>query len=167
MTFAHPEWLIALIILPVIALMAWLAWQNRGQRWKKIVAPRLTSRLARIRAPHIHFTALGLALLGLGGLIIAFSQPESGEEWIESQTEGRNLLLCIDISRSMLAEDTSPNRLKASRAASLEILDKFKYDRVGVLLFSGETLFQSPLTLDHSFVKDALAQLNPLSLIHI
>ena len=161
MTFAHPEWLLCLTFLPILALISWLAWRQRGKRWQKLVAPRLQKRLSRTQPAWVHFTGLGLALLGLTGLIVAFAQPESGEEWIEVESEGRNILFCVDISRSMLAEDVQPSRLQASRAAALEILERFPNDRVGVLLFAGENLMQSPLTLDHGFVEQTLAQLDP------
>lgn len=161
MSFAKPEWLLCLLALPLLGLMAWLSWKNRGDRWKKMVAPRLQGRLSKPRPSWVHFTSLGLALAGLGGLIVAVAQPESGEEWVEVENEGRNILFCVDISRSMLARDVEPNRLMASRAAALEILERFPNDRVGVLLFSGETLIQSPLTIDHSFVEQTLAQLDP------
>ncbi|MEN8774151.1 MAG: VWA domain-containing protein [Akkermansiaceae bacterium] len=161
MSFAEPEWLLCLIALPLIGLMAWLSWKNRGERWKRMVAPRLQGRLSRTQSSWVHFTSLGLALVGLAGLMVAVGQPESGEEWIEVESDGRNILFCVDISRSMLAQDVEPNRLMASRAAALEILERFPNDRVGVLLFSGETLIQSPLTIDHSFVEQTLAQLDP------
>ncbi|MDB4800037.1 VWA domain-containing protein [Akkermansiaceae bacterium] len=161
MNFAKPEWLLCLTALPLIGFMAWLSWKKRRYRWKRMVAHRLQGRLSHTRPPWVHFTSLGLALGGMAGLIIAVAQPESGEEWIEVENEGRNILFCVDISRSMLARDIEPNRLLASRAAALEILEKFPNDRVGVLLFSGETLVQSPLTIDHSFVEQTLAQLDP------
>ena len=161
MSFAKPEWLLCLIALPLIGLMAWLSWKKRGDRWKKMVSPRLRGRLSHTRPSWVHFSSLGLALAGMVGLIIAIAQPESGEEWIEIENEGRNILFCVDISRSMLARDVEPNRLGASRAAALEILERFPNDRGGVLLFSGETLIQSPLTIDHSFVEQTLAQLDP------
>ncbi|YCM45391.1 VWA domain-containing protein [Verrucomicrobiaceae bacterium 227] len=161
MTFAHPEWLLFLIAIPVIALASWFAWIKRGDRWKKLVAARLRNRLSSRRPAWTHFVGLGLALTGLTGLIIAFAQPESGEEWIEVDSEGRNILFCIDISRSMLTDDVSPNRLLAARAAALEVLEQFPNDRVGVLLFSGEVLVQAPLTIDHGFIEQTLAQLEP------
>jgi len=161
MRFAHPEWLLCLIAIPLIALVAWLARRNRGERWKKLVANRLEHRLSHGGAPWAYFTSLALALLGLSGLIVAMAEPESGEEWITLDREGRNILFCVDISRSMLAEDIQPNRLQAARAAGLEILEKFPTDRVGVLLYAGENLIQCPLTLDHSFVEQTLAQLTP------
>lgn len=161
MTFANPEWLLGLILIPLFAVVAWWTWHKRGLRWRRLVAPRLQGRLSRVRPAWVHFTSLGMILAGWAGLVIAVAQPESGEEWIEVDHEGRNILFCIDISRSMLAEDTSPSRLLASRAAALEILGKFPTDRVGVLLFSGATLVQSPLTLDHAYVEQTLAQLTP------
>ena len=161
MTFAHPEWLLCLIAIPAIALASWLAWIRRGNRWEKLVAERLRKRLSSRRPAWTHFVGLGLALTGLTALVIALAQPESGEEWIEIESEGRNILFCIDISRSMLSDDVSPNRLLAARAAALEVLEKFPNDRVGVLLFSGEVLVQTPLTIDHGFVAQTLAQLEP------
>ncbi len=161
MNFAKPEWLLCLTALPLIGFMAWLSWKKRRYRWKRMVAHRLQGRLSHTRPPWVHFTSLGLALGGMAGLIIAVAQPESGEEWVEVENEGRNILFCVDISRSMLARDIEPSRLLGSRAAALEILEKFPNDRVGVLLFSGETLVQSPLTIDHSFVEQTLAQLDP------
>lgn len=161
MNFAKPEWLLCLTALPLIGFMAWLSWKKRRYRWERMVAHRLQGRLSHTRPPWVHFTSLGLALGGMAGLIIAVAQPESGEEWVEVENEGRNILFCVDISRSMLARDIEPSRLLASRAAALEILEKFPNDRVGVLLFSGETLVQSPLTIDHSFVEQTLAQLDP------
>ena len=161
MTFAQPEWLIALAAVPALALVAWRAWRRRGTRWKRLVAARLETRLTRTRPTWVHFVALGLALAGWSGLVIAMAEPESGEEWIEIENEGRNLLFCIDISRSMLSEDVSPSRLQASRAAALEILEKFPNDRVGIILFAGAPGVQSPLALDHTHVEQTLSQLDP------
>lgn len=166
MTFANPEWLLGLAFVPLISLAGWLAWRSRGKRWQRLVAPRLRGKLSQTRPPWIHFSALGMALAGWCGLVIAVAEPESGEEWIEIENEGRNLLFCIDISKSMLCQDvglppSQQSRLVASRAAALEILERFPNDRVGVLVFSGSALVQCPLTLDHSFVEQTLAQLTP------
>ena len=96
MNFAKPEWLLCLTALPLIGFMAWLSWKKRRYRWKRMVAHRLQGRLSHTRPPWVHFTSLGLALGGMAGLIIAVAQPESGEEWIEVENEGRNILFCVD-----------------------------------------------------------------------
>lgn len=161
MRLHQPEWLLSLFILPLLAFIFWLTRRKRGQAWKKLLAARLQNRLSRVRAVWLSYLSFATALFGLSLLIIALAQPESGEEWIEVESEGRNILLCIDISRSMLASDVQPDRLRATRAAALEILEKFPNDRIGVILYAGENLIQSPLTLDHSFVEQTLAQLDP------
>ena len=164
MTFANPTWLLLLIPLPFLVIAAGITWQRRGERWHKMVADRHRSRLSYQRPVWIYFTSLAFGLFGLAGLIVAYAQPESGEEWIETKNEGRNILLCVDISRSMLTKDVSPNRLLAARAAALDIVEQFPRDRIGLLVFSGETQVQVPLTIDHTFIQQSLAQLNPIDL---
>ena len=164
MTFANPAWLLLLIPLPALAISAGFLWHQRSERWKAMVADRHRAKLSHQRPVWIYFTSLGLALFGLAGLIVAYAQPESGEEWIKTKNEGRNILLCVDISRSMLTEDVSPNRLLAARAAALDIVEQFPHDRIGLLVFSGETMVQVPLTIDHTFIEQSLAQLNPIDL---
>jgi len=164
MTFANPTWLLLLIPLPFLVIAAGITWQRRGERWHKMVADRHRTRLSYQRPVWIYFTSLALGLFGLAGLIVAYAQPESGEEWIETKNEGRNILLCVDISRSMLTKDVSPNRLLAARAAALDIVEQFPQDRIGLLVFSGETQVQVPLTIDHTFIQQSLAQLNPIDL---
>ena len=164
MTFANPTWLLLLIPLPLLVIAAGITWQRRGERWHEMVADRHRARLSHQRPVWIYFTSLALGLFGLAGLIVAYAQPESGEEWIETKNEGRNILLCVDISRSMLTKDVSPNRLLAARAAALDIVEQFPQDRIGLLVFSGETQVQVPLTIDHTFIQQSLAQLNPVDL---
>ena len=164
MTFANPTWLLLLIPLPLLVIAAGITWQRRGERWHKMVADRHRTRLSHQRPVWIYFTSLAFGLFGLAGLIVAYAQPESGEEWIETKNEGRNILLCVDISRSMLTKDVSPNRLLAARAAALDIVEQFPQDRIGLLVFSGETQVQVPLTIDHTFIQQSLAQLNPIDL---
>lgn len=164
MTFANPTWLLLLIPLPLLVIAAGITRQRRGERWHKMVADRHRTRLSYQRPVWIYFTSLAFGLFGLAGLIVAYAQPESGEEWIETKNEGRNILLCVDISRSMLTKDVSPNRLLAARAAALDIVEQFPQDRIGLLVFSGETQVQVPLTIDHTFIQQSLAQLNPIDL---
>ena len=164
MTFANPTWLLLLIPLPLLVIAAGITWQRRGERWHEMVADRHRARLSHQRPVWIYFTSLAFGLFGLAGLIVAYAQPESGEEWIETKNEGRNILLCVDISRSMLTKDVSPNRLLAARAAALDIVEQFPQDRIGLLVFSGETQVQVPLTIDHTFIQQSLAQLNPIDL---
>ena len=69
-------------------------------------------------------------------------------------------MIAIDVSRSMFAEDVTPNRFHAAKASALELLDRFPHDRIGIIAFSGMAWVQSPLTIDHSALRDTLEQLD-------
>ncbi len=158
MTFVDQTWLWLIVLLPFIGAAAVMIWIRRGKRWHQMIAPRLRSRLSEKRSGRWHFISLFLALLGLGSIIIALAQPEGGEEFEERKTEGRNILFCLDISRSMLVEDVTPSRLVAAKAAAQEIMDEFPNDRAGLMIFAGETDVQVPLTIDRSYVRRAIQE---------
>lgn len=165
MTFAEPLWLWLLVVIPIVVTLSILQWMRRGKAWKKLVAARLEKRLVRPRSGVKVFVALSLAMLGFALLVTSLAMPEAGEEWIETRTESRNLLLCFDISQSMLTEDSGAgSRLDAAKAAALEIAERFPTDRIGLLIFSGETQVTVPLTIDHTFLNQTINQLNPLDL---
>lgn len=152
-------------VIPLVVTLGILKWRSRQKRLGSLVADRLKSRLVNARPGSKHFTALGLAMLGLALLITALAMPEAGEEWIETKAEGRNILLCVDISQSMLTEDAgAASRLAAAKGAALGIVERFPTDRIGLLVFSGETQVMVPLTIDHSFLSQTITQLNPIDL---
>ncbi len=164
MTFAHMIWFWLLVFIPLLAALSLLTWKRRGKQWHRMVAPRLRDRLSETRAGHWYFASFFIALLGLAILIVSLAQPEGGEEFQTRKTEGRNILFCLDISRSMLTEDLAPNRLSAAKAAAQEIMDEFPNDRAGLLVFAGETYVQVPLTPDRSYVRRAIQQTSPFDL---
>jgi len=165
MTFAEPTWFLLLIVIPLVVVFQLFIWLRRGKAWKKLVAERLRKRLVQPRSLTMVFIALGLAMTGFGLLVTALAKPEAGEEWVETRTESRNLLLCFDISQSMLTEDAGAgSRLDAAKAAALEVVERFPTDRIGLLIFSGETQVTVPLTIDHTFLNQTINQLNPLDL---
>ena len=99
-----------------------------------------------------------LRVIALGALIVAFARPQTG---ITSETvtaEGIDIVLVIDISSSMLAEDLEPNRLEAAKAVAAEFVAGRRNDRIGLVVFAGQAFTQAPLTLDYSVVTDLLGQ---------
>ena len=98
---------------------------------------------ARIRFRHLPFI---LRLLGLSFFIIALARPQSSTSWQNTTTEGIDIILSMDISPSMLAEDFKPNRLEASKKVAIEFIEKRPDDRIGMVVFSGEAFTQVPLT---------------------
>ena len=89
-------------------------------------------------------------ILAICLLIIALARPQSSTNWEESTTEGIDIVLSMDISGSMLAEDLKPNRLEASKDVAVDFISKRVNDRIGLVIFSGESFTQCPLTTDHN-----------------
>ena len=105
------------------------------------------SKTLRTRLRHIPIIFKTLAMWLL---IIALARPQSSTNWEESTTEGIDIVLSMDISGSMLAEDLKPNRLEASKNVAMDFISKRINDRIGLVIFSGESFTQCPLTTDHN-----------------
>lgn len=100
-----------------------------------------------------------LRLLGLAALIVAFARPQTGVTNETVNAEGIDILLAIDVSSSMLAEDLEPNRLEAAKAVASEFVGGRTNDRIGLVVFAGDAFTQVPLTLDYSVVTELLGQM--------
>jgi Ca-activated chloride channel family protein len=101
-----------------------------------------------------------LLLLGLACAVVALAQPRYGFTWQESKRRGRDILLAIDTSRSMLATDLMPNRLQRAKLAAQDLIGQLGGDRVGVIAFAGTSFLQAPLTADYSAVLTSLQELD-------
>lgn len=102
-----------------------------------------------------------LRTLGLCALIVAAARPQTGLTSENVLTEGIDIVLVLDISTSMLAEDLEPNRLEAAKAVAADFVSGRRNDRIGLVAFAGEAFTQVPLTLDYSVVTSLLAELDP------
>lgn len=91
-----------------------------------------------------------LNIIAICLLIIALARPQSSTNWEESTTEGIDIVLAMDISGSMLAQDLKPDRLEASKNVAMDFISKRINDRVGLVIFAGESFTQCPLTTDHN-----------------
>tara|TARA_B100000674_G_scaffold92985_1_gene65535 strand:+ start:2487 stop:3497 length:1011 start_codon:yes stop_codon:yes gene_type:complete len=91
-----------------------------------------------------------LQLLCISFIIISLARPQTTNSWEESKTQGIDIILALDISGSMLAKDLKPNRLEASKEIAIDFIKQRKNDRIGLVIFSGESFTQCPLTTDHN-----------------
>jgi Ca-activated chloride channel family protein len=155
--FGSP-WVLALLLL----LPAWWYWRRR-RRPPAIVFSRVAVLANGPRAGRGIARALYLARnFVLIGLIIALARPRSAGRAEQSTTEGINIIICFDISSSMLAEDFQPqNRLEVARDKVKQFIAMRGSDRIGVVAFSGEALTQVPLTTDYPVVMAAVDNLQP------
>ena len=158
-TFAHPYFFALLLLIP---FMIW--WQNR-RRNNNNPALRLTT-LSGIAAASTGFKArfrpslFVLRCLAITFVIIALARPQSSNTTVNNDTEGIDLVLCMDISGSMLAEDFKPNRIEAAKKVALDFVDKRPGDRIGLVIFSGESFTMCPITIDHNVLKEQISQIH-------
>jgi Ca-activated chloride channel family protein len=160
MTFAEPRWFWALLLL-VLLVACFL--RNEAARRKvlqQLVAARLEDRLAGSVSNGKRRVRFALLLLGLACIVVSLARPQRGYTWQETQRRGRDVLIAIDTSRSMLATDLAPNRLTRARLAAQDLISQLTGDRVGLIAFAGGAFLQAPLTIDYTAVVGALQELD-------
>ena len=160
LTFGQPLWFWAFALFPVLIA---LFFHNEGRRVKllrKLVAARLQDRLAgSVSVGKRRFRFL-LVLLGLAGVIGALTQPRLGYTWEESKRKGRDVLIAVDCSKSMLATDLAPSRLGRAKLAAQDLIGQLEGDRAGLIAFAGSAFLQAPLTVDYGAVLNSLTELD-------
>jgi len=102
-----------------------------------------------------------LQFTGLFFILLALIQPRFGYQWKEVRKRGLDLMIALDISKSMLAEDVKPSRLERAKREVIDLLNILSGDRVGLVAFSGKAFVHSPLTLDYGALKLFIAELSP------
>jgi Ca-activated chloride channel family protein len=161
MRFAWPEVLWLYWALPVlVGLLVW--WRARADRRLAAFAQgQLLGQLAATvdRPARIWKSALRVAVLAL--LILAAARPQWGVGEVEVEQEGIDVVIALDISRSMLAEDIAPNRLARAKAELAGLIDSLEGDRVGLVFFAGAAFPQCPLTVDYAAARLFLSQADP------
>ncbi len=149
-------WLLGLLVL--IPLLAYLRYFYRQQSLPTMRISHLGPKKLSWRSI-IHQYLPILSLLALGLFIIALARPQLALKEEEVTAEGIDIVLALDLSSSMLAKDFEPDRLEVSKRVAAEFVDKRVDDRIGLVVFSGESFTQCPLTSDHRIVKRFLSQL--------
>ena len=104
-----------------------------------------------------HYLPFVLKLLAFSLAIVALARPQSSLSGRDIKTEGIDIMMALDISSSMLAEDLKPNRIEAAKKVAEEFIDSRPNDRIGLVVFGGESFTQCPLTTDHSVLKNLFA----------
>jgi Ca-activated chloride channel family protein len=147
-SFAHPGFFWLLILIPV--MIAWYVWRN--EKLQGALSVSASKGFTRTKnSYHTVFRHYGITLrsLALIALIIALARPQTALSWQDSNTEGIDIVIATDISGSMLAEDLKPNRLEAGKDIAIDFIKDRPNDRIGLVIFSGESFTQCPLTIDH------------------
>ncbi len=158
--FAHSEFLYLLAGIPVLIALYIVTVYLRKKSIKKFgnlsVISELMPEISYAR-PHLKFIII---ILALSVLIFALARPQFGSRLREVKRKGIELIIALDISNSMLAEDIQPNRLERAKQAILRLLDQLENDRIGLVVFAGDAYIQVPITTDYASVRMFLNNIN-------
>jgi Ca-activated chloride channel family protein len=149
MIFAKPEFLVAFLLVPAVGLL--MLWANKQR--KHSLAKLGDSPLLKKLTSSINWRGRSwrnvLQLLALGLLILALARPQWGSEVRQIDQEGLQVMVALDVSESMLAQDIKPNRLERAKLEIADLMKQLNGDEVGLVLFSGASFIQVPLTSDY------------------
>ena len=148
-TFANPWCLLLLLIIP--AIIAYYIY-NRKRLTAEIrfSSTKVFQEMPKNYKHYLRYLPLALHLLALAALIIAIARPQKSDSWSNQTTEGIDIVMSVDISSSMLAEDLKPNRLRAAKKVATEFISSRRNDNIGLVVFAGESFTQCPLTINHA-----------------
>ena len=159
--FSQPNLLWLLWLLPALGALYWVAARQREKALHRFADPELLARLvppASEGRAAVRGALIGLALMAL---CLAAAGPQWGFQWEEVTRRGVDVVVALDLSRSMLAEDAPPTRLAAAKREIRDLIELLQGDRVGLVVFAGTAFVQCPLTLDYGAFEVFLDQLDP------
>lgn len=160
LTFAQPWWLLGILAAPVFAIL-YIWSQRRGDALiSRLVAPRLKAELANGVSLGLRIFRAVLVLAAVILMSIALARPQMGYIENEIKHRGRDIIIAVDTSRSMLATDVPPTRLARAKLLAQDLMRFAAGDRIGLVAFAGSSFLQAPLTLDQSAVLQALDELD-------
>lgn len=161
MVFANPTYLYLLLLL--IPMIGWYIWKLRKSQASLQIssseafdAPGASSWKVYLR--HVPFI---LRMAAIAVLIIILARPQSTNSWQNTSTEGIDIVMAMDISSSMLAQDLKPNRLEASKDVAASFINGRPNDNIGLVVFAAESFTQCPLTTDHTVLLNLFKDIQP------
>jgi Ca-activated chloride channel family protein len=159
--FANPGFLYLLLLLPVIlALFAFNSWR-RGRSLKKLGDPVLINKLLPEWSGSRSVIKFLLSLFAFSAIVIMLARPQFGSKIEEVKKQGVEVIIALDVSNSMLAEDIQPNRLTRAKQAIERLIDNLQNDRIGLIVFAGDAYTQIPITSDYVSAKMFLSTIGP------
>ncbi len=158
--FAHTDYLYALFAIPIIIILFWLSLRLKKKSIRAYgdfgVISQLMSEVSYSR-PVVKFI---IVILALTSLIFGIAGPQFGSKLEEMKREGVEIIIAIDVSNSMMAQDIQPNRLELAKRAISKMIDRLHNDKIGLIVFAGDAYTQLPITTDYAAAKMFLSSVN-------
>ena len=161
MVFANPTYLYLLLLL--VPLIGWYIYKLHKSQASLQVSSSEAFQLPgtsswKVYMRHLPFV---LRMLAIALLIVVLARPQSTNSWQNSSTEGIDIVMAMDISTSMLAEDLKPNRLEAAKDVAASFINGRQNDNIGLVVFAAESFTQCPLTIDHGVLLNLFKDIQP------
>jgi Ca-activated chloride channel family protein len=160
MNLEYPAWLLVWIAVPILAVCAVMAGRFGKRPWEAFAAERLRGKLVKQDHPLPRWMALGMILAAITALAFAMARPQGDAGVKTEKTTGRNIMIALDLSRSMRVQDVKPDRLAQAKIVIYELLESMTNDRVGLIAFAGTPFLSAPLTIDHAAVRETVEQID-------
>lgn len=157
-TFANPEYLWLLLVIPLLVVFYILRQQKTSPSLTFSSVKQLRDIPGSVR-PYLRHILFAFRMIIIALLVIIFARPQSTDYWEDVSTEGIDIVMVMDISSSMLARDFKPDRLEAAKNVATEFISGRPYDRMGLVIFSGESFTQCPLTTDHAVMINLMREM--------
>jgi Ca-activated chloride channel family protein len=155
MTFEHPLYLFLLLLL--LPMAGWYIWkQGQAQASLRLSSSEGFQKAPRTYKIYLRHLPFVLRMIAVALVIIVLARPQTTDNWNTATTEGIDIVLTMDISTSMLAEDLKPNRVEASKEVAMAFINGRPTDNIGLVVFAGESFTQCPLTTDHAVLLNLL-----------
>ena len=151
--FAQAQYLLLILLIPVFFLLQALVLKFRTRRIRKFGDEALVRQLMPSYSKSRAWVRLTIFSIGFLFFAVGLSRPQIGAKLKEHETKGAEIMIVLDVSNSMLAEDYSPNRLERAKLAISRLVDKLRDDRIGLIVFAGNSFVQLPITTDYVSAK--------------
>ena len=153
LNFAQAQYLLLILLIPFFFILQALVLRLRRRRLRKFGDEALVASLMPSYSKGKVWVRLVLFSIGFFFFVIGLARPQIGAKLKEHQTKGAEIMIVLDVSNSMLAEDYSPNRLERAKLAISRLVDKLREDRIGLIVFAGNSFVQLPITTDYVSAK--------------
>lgn len=160
--FEEPAYLYLLLLLPVLAALYLYSNYRRRKAIRKFGDPELMAQLMPDASRYRPDVKFSIVLMAIGLFSLLLARPQFGSKLETVKRQGIEVMIALDISNSMLAEDVQPSRLEKAKRLVAQLVDRMQNDKVGMIVFAGDAFTQLPITSDYISAKMFLESINPL-----
>jgi len=158
--FEHIEYLYLLLLIPVLLIVYWFVQRQRKQKLDIWMNQNHQQTLLPLASSLRRFLKFFISVIAFSAIVFALARPQFGSKLTDVKRQGVEIIIALDVSNSMLAEDIQPNRLANAKRAISRLIDQLENDKIGLIVFAGDAYIQLPITTDFGAAKLFLASVN-------